>query len=217
MPLRIHGPSHTALRRLTVVCLLALLAGCRPAEQVTKYTAPKDPPDTDHISDQPDEGEPSVRILGAIVPAGKPGEESWYFFKFQPPKSGDTYPPKAIDRHAADFDAFIKSLKFNAEGPPSWTVPAGWRAVDVQTQFKRIATFRMKKSETVVDLAVTVTSGQLLANINRWREQQAGIEPVTEAEIETKNKVLTVDGRKAIVVDVSGPGGKGGMMPPHAK
>jgi hypothetical protein len=55
-----------------------------------------------------------------------------------------------------------------------------------------------------------------LDNINRWR-QQAGVDPIAEKEIETANRVLTIDGRKVIVVDVSGPGGKGGMMPPFAK
>jgi hypothetical protein len=195
---------------------LVVLAGCKPAERVTRYTAPKDPLDTDLIPDEPGENEPAVRILGAIAPAGKPGEESWYFFKFQPEQMGMTYPPKAIERHAAEFNAFIQSLKFNPDGPPSWTVPPGWREVTVRTQFKRIATFRMKKSETVVDLAVTQATGKLIDNINRWRVQQAGAEPITEAEIKTKCRVLTVDGREVVVVDVSGPGGKGGM-PPLAK
>lgn len=216
MPLRTQGLSRSACRRLTVVCLLASLAGCSPAEQVTKYTAPKDPPDTDSISDEPREGEPPVRILGAIAPAGKPGEDSWYFFKFQPPKMGDTYSPRAIERHAADFDAFVRSLKFSPDGPPSWTLPAGWREANVATQFKRIATFRMKKSETAVDLAISQTVGKLLDNINRWMDQ-AGADHIAEAEVDTKCKVLTVDGRKVIVVDVSGPGGKGGMVPPFAK
>jgi len=218
MRLRTLGPSRPALRRLTAffVAGLFVLAGCRPAEQVTRYTAPKEPPDPDLISDEPGENEPAVRILGAIAPAGKPGEESWYFFKFQPARMGETYTPKAIERHAADFDAFIRSLKFNPDGPPSWIVPPGWREVTVSTQFKRIATFRMKKSETVVDLAVTQATGKLIENVNRWRVQQAGVEPITEDEIKTKCRVLTVDGREVVVVDVSGPGGKGGM-PPFAK
>jgi len=217
MPLRTAGPSRPALRRLTAVFIgLALLAGCRPDEQVTKYTAPKDPPDPDQISDVPGEDGPKVRILGAIAPTGKPGEPSWYFFKFQGPQMGATYPPKAIERHEADFEAFLTSIKFT-DDKPTWTLPAKWRQVDVQTSVGRIATLRMKKSQTVVDLAISEARGSLLENINRWRQQQAGVEPITEAEIETKCRVLTVDGRKVIVVDVSGPGGKGGMMPPFAK
>jgi len=219
MRLRTPGPSRPAFRRLIVVFISAALgiAGCKPAEQVTRYTAPKDPPDLDLVPDEPGENEPAVRILGAIAPAGKPGEDSWYFFKFQPARMGETYTPKAIERHAAEFNAFIQSLRFDPDGPPSWTVPPGWREVTVSTQFKRIATFRMKKSETVVDLAVTQATGKLIENINRWRVQQAGAEPITEDEIKTKCRVLTVDGREVVVVDVSGPGGKGGMAPPIAK
>ena len=197
---------------------LIVLAGCTPAEQVSKYTAPKDPVDVDSISDEPEAGEPKVRILGAIAQAGKPGDNNWYFFKFQGLSSNDTYPPKAIERHKAEFDAFVKSLKFPETGPPTWTVPTGWRKVEPKTALPRIATYRMKKSETAVDLAISEARGGLLDNINRWRDLQAGAAPITEAEIETKTQVLTIDGRKVYIVDVSGPGGKGGgMMPPFAK
>jgi hypothetical protein len=207
MPLRIPARPAPARRWLTAGCLLALLGGCTPAEQVTRYTAPKDPPDPDLVSDEPNEGEPAVRILAAIAPASdKPND--WYFFKIQSK-------PKAVERHAADFDAFIRSLQFRPDGPPSWTLPAGWREVGAQGK-DRVATFRMKKSETAVELAVTRFGGTLIDNINRWRGQ-AGADPITEAEIETKCKVLTVDGRRVVVVDVSGPGGKGGMTPPFAK
>lgn len=216
MLLRTPGPSLPAGRRLAVALVAIALAqaGCRPAPEVSKYTAPKDPPDLNAISDEPGPNEPTVRVLGAIAPASEPGE--WYFFKFQAPKMGQTYPPKAIERHAAEFEAFLRSLRFHPDKPPTWTVPAGWREVDVPTQFKRIATFRMRKSETTVDLAVSASGGSLLENINRWRGQ-VGAEPITEAEIDTKNRVLTVDGRRVVVVDVRGTGGKGGMMPPFAK
>jgi hypothetical protein len=204
MLLRMPGPLRPAVaRRLAVALALAALAGCSPTPGVSKYTAPKDPPD----SDQPADGEPAVRILGAIAPAGP--ADDWFFFKMQSK-------PKAIARHAADFDAFIRSLKFSPDGPPAWTLPAGWREVGTQGK-ERIATFKMKTSETPVELSVTRFGGKLLENINRWRAQQAGADPITEAEIDTKCKVLTVDGRRVVVVDVSGPGGKGGMMPPFAK
>jgi hypothetical protein len=209
MRLRFPGISRPTLRRLAVVSLSALAVGCRPAEQITKYTAPKDPPDVDLISDAPGEDENKRRILGAIVSTGKP--DDWFFFKTDSK-------PKAVERHVAEFDQFIQSLKFNNDARPAWTVPKGWREVSVESQIKRIATLRMKKSETVVDLAISQASGKLLENINRWRELQAGIAPITEAEIESKCRVLMVDGRKVYVVDVSGPGAKGGgMMPPFAK
>jgi hypothetical protein len=214
MRLRFPGISRPTLRWLAVVSLSALAVGCRPAEQITKYTAPKDPPDIELISDAPEEGEPKVRILGAIVPVGKPEDSEWYFVKFQPARPGGTYSPKAIERHKADFDAFLQSLRFHGDRPPTWTVPKGWREATVESGVQRIVTLRMKKSVTVVDLAVSQVKGSLLENINRWRVQQAGIEPITEAEIESKCRVLMVDGRKVYVVDVSGPGAKGGGMMP---
>jgi hypothetical protein len=216
MPFRLTASSHDAIRRLAIISLIGLV-GCGPTEQVSKYTAPKDPVDFDLVSDEPAEGEAKVRILGAIAEAGKPGEESWYIFKFQAPQMGQTYPPKAIERHKADFEAFLKSVKFPAGGTPTWTVPAGWREVQVKTQIQRLATFRMKRSETQVDLAVSDAKGSLIENVNRWRAQQAGVEPITAAEIGAKCEVLTIDGRKVVVVDVSGPGGRGGMMSPHGK
>ena len=201
MRLRFPGFPRPTLRWLAVVSLSALAVGCRPAEQITKYTAPKDPPDIELISDAVGDDENMRRILGAIVSTGKP--DDWFFFKIDSK-------PKAVERHVAEFEQFIQSLKFANDTPPKWTVPKGWREVTVESQIKRIATLRMKKSETVVDLAISQASGKLLENINRWRELQAGIGPITEAEIETKCRVLMVDGRKVYVVDVSGPGAKGG-------
>lgn len=217
MRLRFLAPSRPAVpRRLTVALALMALAGCTPTPGVSKYTAPKDPPDVSLISDEPDEGDPKVRILGAIAPASDQPDD-WYFFKFQPSRMSEAYPPKALERHAADFDAFLKSLKFSPDGPPAWKLPEGWKEVSVSTAMPRVATLRMKKSETTVDLAVSRTGGKLVENINRWRVQQAGADPITEAEIETRCRVLTVDGRRVVVVDVGGPGGKGGMTPPFAK
>jgi len=194
------------LASLVCITLLGTL-GCKPPDQVSKYTAPKDPIEVETISDDAEEGEAKDRVLGAIAPAGKPGEESWYFFKIRSK-------PKAVQRHLIEFNEFINSLKFPENGPPSWTVPAGWR----ETQNRdRLGTFKMKKSATTVELAVTRFGGPLLDNINRWRVEQAGVPAITEAEIESKCRVLTIDGRKVVIVDVSGPGGQGMMKGPFQK
>ena len=126
MRLRTTGWSRPAVaRRLGAVLVLAL-AGCTPAEQVSKYTAPKDPNEKDAAADEAPAGEAKVRILGAMAPAGdKP--DDWYVFKFQGLKSTDTYPPKLVAPHAAEFDVFLRSLKFPANGPPTWTCRPGGR------------------------------------------------------------------------------------------
>jgi len=217
MLLGIHALSRPAVvRRLGIVVALAL-AGCGPTEHVSKYTAPKDPQEKPAaIDEQTPAGEDRVRILGAMAPASdKP--DDWYVFKFQGLKSSDTYPPKLIEPHTAEFETFLKSLKFPADGPPTWTVPPGWEEVTVQSAMPRVTTFRMKSGDATADLAISRTGGNLLANVNRWRGQ-AGVGPIEEADVETKCRVLTVDGRRVVVVDASGPGGKGGgMTPPFAK
>src|SRR5262245_35279262 len=143
MRLRILAPTRPAVARRLGVVLVFALVGCTPAEQVSRYTAPKDPNDKDVAAEEPPPGEAKVRILGAIAPAG----DEWYFFKFQGLKSTDTYPPKLIEPHAAEFDAFLQSLKFPVTGPPTWTLPAGWEAVTVDSAIPRIARFRMKSGE----------------------------------------------------------------------
>ena len=192
---------------LIVVCA-TMIVGCKPPEQISKYTAPKDPLDLEAVSDEPGPGEPKVRILAAIAPVGDAKANDWYFFKIQTV-------PKAGERHAKEFDEFLKSLKFAANGPPAWKLPEGWR--EAANRPERIATIRMKKSQTTVELTVTRFGGDLLANINRWRHLQAGLDEIKAEEIDTACRILTIDGRKVIVVDVSGPGGKAGTMPPFAK
>ncbi len=219
MPFRKPGASRLASHRLAIVAVFAavLTSGCRPPEGVSKYTAPKDPIDLDLISDEPGPGDDSVRVLGAIVEGDSP--DQWNFLKFQPANSGGFYPPKALARHKPEFDAFVASLKFPKDGPMKWTVPAGWKSVEVRTGIPRLATFRMKKSETIVDLAISQIGGVLLENINRWRVQQAGVDGIKESEIATVYPPRTIDGRKVWIVDVSGPGPKpgAGMVPPFAK
>jgi hypothetical protein len=215
MSLGIHALSRPAVARRLGIVFALVLAGCGPTEHISKYTAPKDPQEKEVAAEEQPTGDERVRILGAIAQGEEPND--WYFFKFQGPKATDTYSPKQIASHVAEFDSFLQSLKFPPNGPPTWTLPAGWESVTVQTMIPRIATLRMKSDDTNVDLAVSRTGGELLANINRWRGQ-AGLNPIAAADIESRCRFLTVDGRKVVVVDASGPGGKGSAMtPPFAK
>jgi hypothetical protein len=208
-----HSP--IAWRRWAIVLFSAWVfatTGCGPREQIAKYSAPKDPATQNNASDAAEPGEPEARILAAIVAVDKPEANNWYFFKFAaPPKS--VAPPKAVDRHQAAFVEFIQSLKFPPGGKPTWSLPKGWREIEKPM---RLATLTMKSSETPLELAVTQFGGPLLDNINRWHDQ-VGAPTIKAEEIEKKCKILTVDGKKVYIVDVSGPGGKGGMMPPFAK
>lgn len=191
----LHGPRAAAL--LTV----AVLVGCEPAPQVSRYTAEKDP--YAKAVDEPVPGEPRDRILGAIAPAG--GKDQWYFLKI-------TSTPKAIEPRLAEFDAIVASLKF-AGDTATWTLPPGWKEVVVKSTVPRMATLRSETDGKIVDLAVSQIGGDLLENINRWRDQ-VGQPAITADEIKTKCRTMTVDGREVIIVDVSGTLKGGPMMPP---
>lgn len=62
--------------------------------------------------------------------------------------------------------------------PVSWSVPAGWKAVE-STQSMRLATFDADGAEVTVS-AFPGAAGGALANVNRWRGQ-IGLDPVDEA------------------------------------
>ena len=88
----------------------ALLAGCSESEPIAHYTAPKDeppkrlaPPGPPASAVKPGPG----RTLAAIVPHGP---LAW-FFKL-------TGPVDSIAPHVEEFDAFMKSVQFGAEGVP---------------------------------------------------------------------------------------------------
>ena len=63
-------------------------------------------------------------------------------------------------------------------GSVSWTVPAGWKAVE-SAQSMRLATFDANGAEVTVS-AFPGAAGGNLANVNRWRGQ-IGLDPVDEA------------------------------------
>jgi hypothetical protein len=64
-------------------------------------------------------------------------------------------------------------------------------------------------SETDTSAEVTISSfpgdvGGLLANVNRWRVQQLGLPPVTEAELDSLVTSLDVPDGEAMLVDMTG-------------
>jgi hypothetical protein len=134
------------LRRLLTAGLLLLslaLAGC--AESIHTYEVP--------VVKQ--------RLLGAIVIIP---EKSVWFVKLMG-KEEDVAAQK--DR----FTAFVKSLRFPAEGkePVTWTVPDGWEYKPGKEM--RFATFVLPDNLEVTVFRFGPEGGQVMANINRWREQ----------------------------------------------
>src|SRR5436190_16068619 len=102
---------------LVAGCLAAGAIGCKPAEQITKYSVPKpeliDPTLTAAAAEPAPQ---AVQMLGVIVPTG---EQSW-FFKL----TGD---PAVVEPAHTAFVDFVKSVKFSAAGEPTWKLPEGWK------------------------------------------------------------------------------------------
>src|SRR5437762_900481 len=97
---------------------LFLVTGCRPAEQIARYTVPKpeliDP--TLVAKSGPATLSASQEMLGAIIVAGDAG----WFFKL----TGD---PESVETQREAFRSLVKSVNFAGDGKPSWTLPAGWQ------------------------------------------------------------------------------------------
>src|SRR5262245_62013425 len=107
-------PLH--LRLLTLILGLWLAAGCRPQDQIARYTVPK-PNLVDPTLAAASAAAVPQQTLGAILAVGQKG----WFFKL----TGD---PKLVAPHKDAFLAFIKSLKFGGpELQPTWTLPADWK------------------------------------------------------------------------------------------
>lgn len=215
---------YLSLKRLGLciaVTLSLFLHGCDSKPPIRSYTVPKYQEEAEEYnpadSDVPEPGTPKFRVLAALAPATAMGND-WFFFKLRPAGGGVSaaLSPKAAARHEADFRDFLASLKFTDGKNPTWTVPAGWK-LD-KPQQGRIATFKMKKSDTLVELTVTRFGGSLLDNVNRWRTNDAGVNPLTELELPKETEVITsADGKKITLVSVLGDGPKGDpKQPPFA-
>ena len=163
-------PTSIALmpyRRLISAGLLvlpAMLAGCEKREQVSTYTV------ASHESLQTPEYLALVakrkagpaRMLAAIVPNGP----ALWFFKLQGP-------PELVADREPEFRELLKSIEFQKDGTPKWTLPAKWK--EQPGNEMRFATLVLPDSPLEVTVTTLPAGGDLteaiLANINRWRNQ----------------------------------------------
>ncbi|MFV2068427.1 MAG: hypothetical protein ACC645_15765 [Pirellulales bacterium] len=170
---------------------LLLFAGCgAPHDEITTYVVAK-------RADSPPIGEarlpgrdgPRDRMLAAIV---LQGERAW-FFKLVAPE-------KRVAKHAAQFEAFIRSVKFTggAAAPPQWDVPAEWH--EQAGSGMRFATFKLDAELpplelTVIPLPVKATDPEeaILSNVNRWRGQM-GLAPLPPDQLANETKRIPLDG-----------------------
>lgn len=87
----------------------------------------------------------------------------------------------------------------------SYVVPEGWEEFPAQSVRK--ANFRVSDAGGSAEIAVTTFPGDvggLLANVNRWRGQ-IGLDPVTEAELDSITRPFVISKHQATLVSLQGP------------
>jgi hypothetical protein len=179
------------LRLLLVGLAAALLAGCQQ-DEIRTYTVPK---------------AEMTRLLGAILPH----DDSTWFFKVSGPAT-------AVGTHEEEFTAFLRSLHFaEVDGKLAWTLPNGWE-LDKRDRPNRYATIRVGTTDalelTITKLGREGQAANVLANVNRWRNQLT-LAPVTQEELPKETKVLNAEAGAITLVDLTGTGsGKTGMGAP---
>jgi hypothetical protein len=96
----------------------------------------------------------------------------------------------------------------------NWTLPEGWRVGPEKAG--RYATLITAPVAGEADLTVSRLGGDLLGNVNRWRDQ-VGLDAAKDIASGT-TEVTTEQGVKIFRVDASGMAAKGGpAMPPFIK
>jgi hypothetical protein len=209
--------NRTIRRSLLAVvagAVMVLAAGCEKPEGVVHYTVAKPPP-LDPLPAKADPhaglnlppktkptGEPTDRMLGAIVPRG---EQLW-FFKLMGPKD-------PVAAQTEGFTALLKSVRFSAEGKPSWTLPSGWQ--ERSGPAPRFATLTIpadgKPLETTVSMLPNTSDA--LRNVNRWRDQLS-LPPITAEELADESTQVELAEGAATFVNLLGHAAPGGMRPP---
>src|SRR5215208_2660662 len=97
----------------SAICLTMVL-GCGKTEQIQTYTVPKEPKLTAVAApaDAAKPGEPTDRMLAAILPAGG---QAWFFKAVGPIVE--------IDKHEKEINNFFSALSLGADGRANWKLP----------------------------------------------------------------------------------------------
>ena len=185
-----------------LLLLVAAAAGCRPQDEITRYTVPKP-----HLVDATlasASGQPSEQQMLAAVVLVK---DAGWFFKLTADKA-------AAGTLEKPFIDFLTSLKFTA-GPqpePKWELPAGWKETTGPPE--RFATIQVPGGQGPLELTVTMLTkpdgndeAYVLANVNRWRGQLQlpDLEP-EELRLKENSISLKVDGYPCTLINIVGQG-----------
>lgn len=93
-------------------------------------------------------------------------------------------------------------------GRPKWKVPDGWTESE-GNQFS-LAAFAVAAGDKSVKTTVSRAGGDLLANVNRWR-QQLGLEEWSKEDMSKSAKQLSIDGSEGTLVELVGKDARSGQ------
>lgn len=218
MRLNHEEPHRQSVHRPRVLAVLSLLAttaliGCRQEDEIRTYRIAKDTsadagraaPAAPPAASVPPTGEPTDRMLGAILP----GADRAWFFKAVGPKT-------ALDASAESIQAFLASVQLESERP-GWDRPEGW--TEQPGSSMRLATLKIPSGDageiemSVIGLPLLGDwDAQVLDNVNRWRKQLK-LPPTDAAGLVESAKPLEGGVEKAALVDLDGWFEAGGMAP----
>jgi len=162
------------------------------------------------------DGKLRARILVAMLTRGA---TSW-FFKMTGEES-------FVESEKPAFLQFLKSVNFvvnsapmqsavaptasDDSGKPVWMVPPDWQQVDPGVML--LAKFSIGSGDAKADVNVSALAGEgggLLANVNRWRHLQLGLEEVDQTSLEKLVSTFDANGNQASLVDFTGTDSKTG-------
>ncbi|HEX3726308.1 MAG TPA: hypothetical protein VHV08_08695 [Pirellulales bacterium] len=191
----------------------AAIAGCKRQDGIEHYVVLKPPPMEAPAAasgaTQVPLGEPRDRTLAAIVPVGSQG----WFFKLTGPKD-------AVASHEQQFNSFLETVHFPADGKPQWKLPAGWQErPGSDIRYATLVLPGVGEQPTAKPLEVSVTrlpkgsgddEGYVLVNVNRWRSQLM-LPPIDKQQLVDQSRQVQLEGAMATVVNLVGIATAGGM------
>jgi hypothetical protein len=191
--------SKISSRRLWFSLLVAAaLVGCREAESITTYEAPRTEP-----KPQPVDVEKVRNDLDHMLAAIVPQDDKAWFFKLV--VRGE----KAADELRKPFRDFVSSIKLGeGDAAPTWTLPEGWEQKPGNSM--RVATIEVPQGDQKLELAASTLplSGEwapyVEVNVNRWmgQLQQAPLSAETVAKL---GKTMPIEsGGEATVFELVG-------------
>jgi hypothetical protein len=178
--------------------LIVLGVGCHSDDGISQRTEPK-PPKNEPKS-EPNPAEAPYRLLGAVVPS-EGAENKWFFLLMGPT---DWVAPNEIA-----FRDFLKTVEFtnNEAEPIRYTAAPDWRKGKINEL--RYAAFIMGEKDNEVLLTIAQAKGDLADNLKRYRSLYLGLNDFKANDVPKYTREMEIGGRKAVWIDMSGPGGPG--------